>query len=48
MKKILGKITAALSLSALLISTVTSCASLPELSEEQIAKFQNSEGSPND
>lgn len=48
MKKILGKITAALSLSALLISVVTSCASLPELSEEQIAKFQNSEGSPND
>ena len=48
MKKIIEKIAVVLSISAILISTLVGCATLPNFSEQQIAKFQNARGTPND
>ena len=48
MKKIIEKIAVLLSISAILISTLVGCVTLPNFSEQQIAKFQNARGTPND
>lgn len=48
MKKIIRKIAVTLSVSALLITLITGCATLPDFSEKQIAKFQAAAGTPAD
>ncbi|QTQ12106.1 hypothetical protein HRI96_07815 [Treponema parvum] len=48
MKKIIEKTAVILSIAAVSLSTLISCASLPDFSEKQIKKFQDAKGSPND